>query len=883
MDRPAGSRIGAYEIVAPLGAGGMGEVYRALDTRLQREVAIKILPEPFALEADRRARFEREAQVLAALNHPNIAAVYGFEDVGSTAAIVMELVEGPTLSDLIARGPQPLPDALHIARQITLALEAAHDKHVIHRDLKPANVKLTPEGTVKVLDFGLAKALSGDAGTPNLTESPTMATAATRAGVILGTAAYMSPEQARGHAVDQRADIWAFGCVLYELLSGMPAFPGATLSDIIASILTRDPEWSRLPLETPEPVRRALRRCLERDPRRRLRHVADLRLELEDAAQAPPAAATGTEVGGAQSRRWRSLVLVALASAALSSGVVYLALSRRGLDAAGATAETFVSQLTDHGGSERDSAVSPDGRSFVFVSSHDGSPDLWLRQVSGGNPVRLTADDAEEAHPIYARDGDTVYFTRSENGVPSVWTVAALGGPARKLIDKGRMPVPSPDGKSIAYLTWPPAPANLMIAALDGSASRVLLRDVPAGIGTERPQWSPDGRWLSYNRWQLFGAGNLWLVDAVSGDARQVTRFESAGGGVGAHAWLPDSRRIVMSYQQSWEGVAQYGALGVLDTATGDIDRVTIATMQGLESLSTSTDGSRLVATVAEARSEVWKVPLASDPVAAGRGAVRLVDSTFGASWTFVSRDGRTLLFSGRGRDLWTMPLDRPARPTPVTALGNRGAFHSALSPDGTRVAFLSSGGGPSSIWIQHVDGSGLRQLTRGQTPDSWPIWTPDGQWIVFSRAAGIWRVRSSGGEPERVGDGFFRGDVFERTDGAGTLLVTSSQAEDQGLRLIDFSTGKLLWRKQIPGTSFSLPVFSPDGRLISLPVQEQRDRDAIWVFDTATGAARVAARFEEPFDAVFRASWVDDGKAFVVNRRTVSSHVVLFDRFWNP
>ena len=885
MDRPAGSRIGAYEIVAPLGAGGMGEVYRARDTRLQREVAVKILPELFALDPDRRVRFEREAQVLAALNHPNIAAVYGFEDLGSTAAIVMELVEGPTLSDLVARNPQPLPDTLRIAHQIALALEAAHDKHVIHRDLKPANVKLTPDGTVKVLDFGLAKALAGEASAANLTESPTMATAATRAGVILGTAAYMSPEQARGFAVDQRADIWAFGCVLYELLTGAPAFPGATLSDIIASILTRDPDWSRLPRKTPEPLRRALRRCLERDPRRRLRHAADLRLELEDAAQAPPVThGPRTHGPDAPGPRWRSLVLVALASAALSSAVMYLVSARRGIDPAEATAETSVSQLTDHGGSERESAISPDGRSFVFVSAHDGTPDLWLRQVSGGNPVRLTTDDAEEAHPIFARDGDTVYFTRSENGVPSVWTVAALGGPARKVIGQGRMPVPSPDGKSIAYLTWP-APSDLVIAALDGSTSRVLQRQVPAGVGTERPQWSPDGRWVSYNRWQLFGAGNLWLIDSVSGEARQATRFRTSSGGVGSHAWLPDSRRIVVSYQQSWEGVAQYGALGVLDTATGDIARLTIGAMQRLDSLSASADGSRLVATVAEARSEVWKVPLAADPAAAARGAVRLVDSTYGASWTFVSRDGRTLLFSGRGRDLWTMPLDRPAKPTPITALGRRGAFHSSLSPDGTQVAFVSSGGGTSSIWVQHVDGSGLRQLTRGDTPDSWPVWTPDGQWIVFSRGgpAAMWRVRSQGGEPERIGDGFFRGDVFTRPDGAGSLLVTSSQAEDQGLRLIDLSTGALLWRKQVPGTSLSLPVFSADGRMISLPVQEQRDRDAIWIFDTSTGAARAAVRFEEPFDTIFRANWTDDGQAFVVNRRTASSHIVLFDRFWTP
>ncbi len=438
----------------------------------------------------------------------------------------------------------------------------------------------------------------------------------------------------------------------------------------------------------------------------------------------------------------------------------------------------------------------------------------------------------------------------------------------------------------MAYLTWP-APSDLVVAALDGSGARLLQRQVPAGIGTERPQWSPDGRWLSYNRWQLFGASNLWLVDTVSGETRQATTFKASSEGIGSHVWLPDSRRIVLSYQQSWEGVAGYGTLGVLDTATGGIVRLTIKVMQSLASLSLSADGSRLIAVVSDARSEVWKVPLTPDPAASGRSAVRLVDSTYGPSWTFVSKDGRTLLFSGRGRDLWTMPLDRPAKPTQITGLGQRGAFHSALSPDGTLVAFISSAGGPSNIWLQHVDGSGLRQATRGDAPDTWPVWTEDGKAIVFGSlrggSAAMWRIRLDGGEPERIGNGFFRGDLCDRPGGAGTLLVTSSQAQDQGLRLIDLSTGAVLWQKQIPGTSFAVPVFSADGRSISLPVQEHRDLDAIWVLDTATGNARVAVRFEEPFDMVFRASWVDDGKAFVVNRRTETSHVALFDRFWTP
>ena len=320
-----GTRIGPYEVLSALGAGGMGEVYRARDSKLNRDVALKVLPEHFALDPDRLARFKREAQVLASLNHPNIAAIYGFEDSGSVHALVLELVEGGTLEDRIAQGPIPIDEALPVARQIAEALDAARDQGVIHRDLKPANIKLRPDGTVKVLDFGLAKlAQPSDAGlqTSDLSQSPTLTSpAATRLGVIMGTAAYMSPEQARGMPVDRRTDIWAFGCVLYEMLSGRHAFAGATISDTIAKILEREPDWRTLPASTPARIRDLLRRCLQKDQQRRLHDIADARIEIEEthtALSAPrrvvglPAVAAGVAlalvlVAAAWWYAWRSI------------------------------------------------------------------------------------------------------------------------------------------------------------------------------------------------------------------------------------------------------------------------------------------------------------------------------------------------------------------------------------------------------------------------------------------------------------------------------------------------------------------------------------------------------------------------------------------------
>ncbi|MEI6246665.1 MAG: serine/threonine-protein kinase, partial [Acidobacteriota bacterium] len=321
MSLTSGTRLGPYEIVAPLGAGGMGEVYRAKDTKLNRDVAIKVLPESFALDADRVARFTREAQVLASLNHPNIAQIYGIEEQGSTRALVMELVEGEDLSAHISRGAIALPDALPIAKQIADALEAAHEQGIVHRDLKPQNIKVRADGTVKVLDFGLARTLDTGLGTRDSHNSPTMTTPAmTAAGMIMGTAAYMSPEQARGRAVDRRADIWAFGCVLYEMLAGRPAFHRETVTDTLSAILRDDPEWAPL-ANVPPRIDQLLRRCLEKDAKQRLRDIGEARILLSDTASGAVPAASATAAGARMSAspRRHSFATTAIAAVVMTA------------------------------------------------------------------------------------------------------------------------------------------------------------------------------------------------------------------------------------------------------------------------------------------------------------------------------------------------------------------------------------------------------------------------------------------------------------------------------------------------------------------------------------------------------------------------------------
>ncbi len=479
-----GASLGTFEILAPVGTGGMGEVYRARDTRLKRDVAVKVLLGPWANDTERLMRFQREAELLAALNHPNIAAIYGVEEIDGIRALILELVEGPTLADRLARGAFPLLEAVAVARQIIDALDAAHERGIVHRDLKPANVKLREDGTVKVLDFGLAKALEAeaahtDASSPTMT-SPVM----TRTGVMLGTAAYMSPEQARGQAIDKRSDIWAFGCVLYEMLVGRAAFGRGTVSDTIAAVLEREPDWSALPPATPISVERLLRRCLEQNRNQRLRDIGDARSALDeiddDARRSWGSAAPSA-------RRWPRLLAGTIIFASITA--VSAALWMR--DRASTEGDTpalgpHLSRLTTDAAYSTEPALSRDGTFVVYASDRAGGGqlDLWRQETAGGPPVPLTNDPADDREPDISPDGSLVAF-RSNRGGGAVYVMHPLGGTPRHVADAGRQPRFSPDGQMIAYWTGPWLSA-------DGPRARgTLVFIVPKDGASGRPsRWA---------------------------------------------------------------------------------------------------------------------------------------------------------------------------------------------------------------------------------------------------------------------------------------------------------------------------------------------------------------------------------------------------------
>src|SRR6202035_457339 len=407
MTIATGSKLGAYEVTGAIGAGGMGEVYKAHDTKLGRDVAIKVLPEAFAHDAERLARFQREAKMLAALNHPNIATIYGLEQSDGTSYLVMELVSGETLQERIRQdGAVPVEESLAIAKQIAEALEAAHEKGIIHRDLKPANVKLTPEGKVKVLDFGLAKAFAGDTSTEDLSNSPTLSRAATMQGVILGTAAYMSPEQARGRSVDKRTDIWAFGCVLYELVTGKQAFHGEDVTDILAAVVRAEPDWTALPANISPSIRVLLQRCLRKDRRQRTPDAAILRIEIEDALAAPARAEPTAAAMGTGALGQRALLLAAgcLLAGSIITGLVFWSL--RPAPAPKPVTRTVITLPADQRlavGENPAVAISPDGRLLAYVAVQGSVQQLYLRAMDSLEARAIPGTD-RAVNPFFSPD-----------------------------------------------------------------------------------------------------------------------------------------------------------------------------------------------------------------------------------------------------------------------------------------------------------------------------------------------------------------------------------------------------------------------------------------------------------------------------------------------
>jgi Tol biopolymer transport system component len=708
-----GRRLGPYEVLAAIGAGGMGEVYRAHDTKLGRDVAIKVLPEAFAHDSDRLSRFQREAKMLASLNHPNIATIHGLEQTNGTSYLVMELVSVETLAEHIKReGPVAVEEALKIAVQIAEALEAAHERGIVHRDLKPANVKVTPEGKVKVLDFGLAKAFAGDVADSNPSQSPTLSAVATMQGVLLGTAAYMSPEQARGKAVDKRTDIWAFGCVLYELLCGRPAFEGEDITEILAAVVKTDPDWNRLPESTPPAIRVLLRRCLRKDRRERLPDAGAARIEIQEALTAP---ASAQPVAAQRKNRER---LAWAAAGAL--GLIAIAFA-------------IVFVLRAPKPQQPPQAVRLNAEIGVDASLYIGiGPSVILSPDS--TRLALVAAGSDQKRRIYVRSLDQLQAT-------------ALSG-----TENARDPFFSPDGQWIGFF----ADGKLKKISVQGGAA-VTLCDAPNDRGGS---WGEDGT-IAFTKdigsalSEISSAGGtpqpLTTLDEREGEATErwpqvlpggkavLFTSNTTAGATGGGAGFEDSDIVVYSAASGQRKTLQRDGYYAHYLPSGHV-----VYMQEGRLFAVPFDPKRLEVT--------------GQPAPILEGVV--TSSTFGVAQFSFSETGNLVYVAGVGVGLnlsidW---MDREGKFTPLRE--TRGDYYSlAFSPDGKRLALDIGDGKKRDIWVYEWERNTLTRLTFAGEANAFPVWTPDGQRIVYSSqekggAYNLWWIRADGaGDAQRLAE----------------------------------------------------------------------------------------------------------------------------------
>jgi len=874
-----GSTVGAFTLVAPLGAGGMGEVWRARDDKLGRDVALKVLPREFAEDPERLARFEREARVLASLNHPNIATLYGLETAvcssGSSEPVpgtgtgagaeeltflVMELVDGEGLDERIARGPVPIDVAIPMAIQITEALEAAHLAGIVHRDLKPANVKVRNDGTVKVLDFGLAKAWGSDAADTDLSLSPTLTRQATAAGVILGTAAYMSPEQARGSAVDQRSDIWSFGVVLWEMLTGRRLFDGGTVSDLIAAVLTQDVDPDALPATTPSSIRRLLRRALDRDPRRRLQAIGDARLELEDASEDRPAVPTTSRSRSAI----RALAVTGVALAMLAVGWV----AGRALRPAPPPVDPVRVQQLTYSGADSQPSASPDGRLIAFTSVRDGVSRIWLKQLAGGGEQPLT--EGPDTSPRFAPDGSSVVFARDEGGSWSIYRTALVGGQPRRLVEDAIEAAWSPSGDRLAFLRTTRTPDGTQwgaqVGLLDVAANSIrIVLDLPNwvlyGVG-----WSPDGDRIAITRAAPQGAGRGWavlLVDPETGDSTELQNLDP-GAAISCPTWIDAGRSLVFAMAADTVGdlTGAPARVGRYDLRTQTFEPLFWASglfpFRGNNSETgrlTDLGDGRLVFDTVRQQAGLRRENLRD-------GSHRTLTSSAAADrQPAYSADGRTVVFSSNrsgNLDVWSMDVVTGE----LSQLTDDAAqdWDPGFTPDGRHLLFSSDRDGPLEIWMANADGSDARRVTSDGVDAENPTMTADGEWIVYSSGnpdhLGVFRIRPDGTDATRLADGNYTNPEVS-PDGRWVLFVTSATTLESEVRVVEVATGEdtgfrivIATNPLAPNVTYGRGRWLPDGSGVVFVGLDEQGRTGLFAQDFVPGEDTSSTR--RPFAGFF-------------------------------
>jgi len=781
MTLAPGARLGPYEIASPLGAGGMGQVFRARDTKLNRDVAIKVLPAAFAQDSERVARFRREAQVLASLNHPNIAAIHGLEESEGVLALALEFVEGEELAQRLTRGAVPVEEAVAIAKQIAEGLEAAHEKGIVHRDLKPANLKITKDGTVKILDFGLAKAYGGEAeaaGSEGLSQSPTMSRQMTEAGVIFGTAAYMSPEQARGATVDKRADIWAFGVVLFEMLTGKRLFTGETVSDTLAAVLRQEIDWRALPASTPPVVRELLERCIERDPKQRLRDMGEARIALERRLGTPDTVRASSGVGALP---WALTLLLALVSALAVWALWRPASTPAPALRVSAELGAAASLSTQFGPA---AIISPDGRLLAFVASQgaDGRPLLHLRRLEQLDAAPLSGTEGAR-DPFFSPDGEWIAFFADGK----LKKVSVSGGAAVTLCDAADDRGGSWAEDGTIFFTPSGAPGvGLSRVSSAGGAPLTLTTPDPASqeLAHRWPQALPGGKAVLYTAGSVSGnyEDASLVAHTLEGDTRKVLHRG------GYHGRYLPSGHLVFIHE------------GTLFAAPFDLDRL----------------------------------ELTGEPVPALE-SVSANPTNQGAQFAF-SRNG-TLVYQ-HGEGLATTPIQWMGREGKLQPLRAAPGVYNFIrfSPDGGRLALDIIEGKNPDVWVYEWGRDTLSRLTFDPGWDRSPVWSPDGRRIAFSSARAdqttgnlYWQRADGTGEAERLTESKNTQYLTSwHPSGKVLAFVETNPQTSQDILILPLTGDEVSgWKAGKPTVFLNGPfsefqaAFSPDGRWLAYTSNE--------------------------------------------------------------
>jgi serine/threonine protein kinase len=868
-----GKTLAHYEITDLIGKGGMGEVFRARDTKLRRDVALKILPGALCKDPDRIARFRREAHALASLHHPNVASIFGFEEIGDDRFLVMELVEGEDLAQRLLRGRIPVGEAMDIARQIAEGLGEAHEKGIIHRDLKPANIKCCPDGRVKVLDFGLARAQVGQTtGEENVPNAPTVAAPLTQLGTVMGTAAYMSPEQARGADLDRRTDVWAFGCVLYEMLTGKQCFTGDSTTDVLASIVTNEPDWDSLPPDLPHRLEELLHQTLEKDQRQRLRDMGDIGLVIKKSG-ANTGALPSPVVSGRKSSRpiIRGAVFVLLA--AIMVGAIarpWTAPPKPANLLSGAT----ITRITDSAGSETSAAISRDGKNIACLSDRDGRFDIWVIPVGTGQPYNLTDGRVEELNSLlrcvgFSYDGSEVWLTKARE--QRLRRMPLHGGTPRNWLAPDAANVAwSPDGSRIVYFSTDPGDP-LIVANPDGSDRREILNSGP-GYHQHYPIWGDDG-WIYLVR----GQGNtevmdLWRIRSDgTGSERLIT------GTRGNMYPTPIDEKTLLFIGQEQNGAGPW--LWAFDLERRATRRLSFG-LEQYTSLSASADGRRLAASVANPRVGLWEVPI-RDELATESDAepfelsnLRALAPRFGPEDLFYlsslgSGDGLWRFRDGTSREIWKgteTPLLEPV----------------AVSADGTSLALILRKKERNVVHVLSSDGAELRALSSAIDVRGSVSWSPDGAWIVaggedLDGQPGLFKISIDGVLVEKIAEGLALDPVWSP---AGELIVYSGPQVYSGLSHV--------LGVRPDGAPVKLPLveifahgkrvrFLPDGQGLIFMMSSANYHQDFWFLDLSTMQERQLTRLDDA-GTISTFDITPDGRRIVFDRLRDNADIVMID-----